>query len=220
MKWTLTINQKIIVEQKHDIDIIDAAILETMKNMQGSGGNGIRKIVHNHIDYYWMAHQKLCDELPILRIKKDTMYRRIKKLIEKKYIVPHPENKAMRATYYRVTKLTDSLFSGNIGNKSDISENNPIATDENPKPIGKQSENISDESPKDNITIDTNTKNPTTSDTNNNASAMLDKQKQEIELLKNQLKKEQADKKELRERITEQTNNQKPQETIFGEILC
>lgn len=148
MKFTLTINQKIIVEQKHDIDIIDAAILETIFNMEGS--RGILKLVHNNVDFYWMAHKKLCDELPILRMKKDSMYRRIKKLIEKNYIQPHPQNKELRATYYRTTELTESLFS-DIGNKSDIS-------DKNPNGIGNSSDRVSDENPKDNNTKDNNTK--------------------------------------------------------------
>lgn len=148
MNYTLRINQKIIIDNKHDIDIIDAAILDTMKGM--SGATGITKLVDNNTDYYWMAHQKLVDELPILRIKKDSMYRRIKKLINKGYINPHPKNKALRATYYRITLLTESIFSSN-GLKSVVSENNPIG-------IGFKSERVSDESPKDNSTIDKQTK--------------------------------------------------------------
>ena len=54
----------------------------------------------------------------------------------------------MRTTYYRVTQLTESIFR-DTGNKSDISETNP-------KGIGKQSVPVSDESPKDNNTIDNN----------------------------------------------------------------
>ncbi len=144
MKYTLTVNQKIVIDGGHNIDISDSAILETMRAMQGA--TGIVKIIHNNIDFYWMAHQKLCDELPILRIKKDSMYRRIKKLIDKGYVNQHPQNKALKATYYRITKRTESIFY----DFASTSEKNPIR-------IGNKSEVTSDENPKDKNTIDNNT---------------------------------------------------------------
>ena len=102
------------------------------------------------------------------------MYRRIKSLVRKKYIEPHPGNKKLRTTYYRTTVLTESLFS-NIGKKSDISEINPKhignksdTSENNPKYIGKKSVRVSDENPKDNNTINNTT-------INNNGKKLLPK---------------------------------------------
>lgn len=130
MKYNININQKAIVDLGLDLDVIDATILDWMKDFALS--NKILKIHHEGETYFFFAYEKILKDLPIINIKKDTIYRRIKKMAEQNIIIPHPNNQELNKPFYKFSELFNSL-NFDIGFKSEPS-------DYNPKKVGIESE--------------------------------------------------------------------------------
>jgi len=81
MKYSIMINQKLALDNNLKLDIIELAIFEYIKDFCHC--SGIQTIIENGKTYYWIAYQKVIDDMPILGIRtKDGIYRRIKKLTE------------------------------------------------------------------------------------------------------------------------------------------
>jgi len=91
MKYSILINQKLAYDNKLDLDIIDLAIFEYVKDFCHC--SGIQTIIDKGKTYYWISYQKVIDDMPILGInKKDSIYRRIKKLIDQQVLEEYEEN--------------------------------------------------------------------------------------------------------------------------------
>lgn len=99
--------------------------------------------------YYYSTKSKILSELPMLTTKIDTIYRMIKTLVEKELIEVLKIN---NIAYYRVTKKGKSWNKGELGKKSDSSENNPLV-------LGNISDKTSENFPTYNNTIDNKTNN-------------------------------------------------------------
>lgn len=96
IKWNIYINQKAIIDNGMNINIIDAAIFDFIYNFISSG-NAL-SIVYQDRQYYWMAYQRIIDSMPLLEIKnKNVLARHIQKLIDSdllsKIVVPEMGNK-------------------------------------------------------------------------------------------------------------------------------
>src|SRR5690606_32603725 len=88
----------------------------------------------------WVAYKLIIDQLPIAKIKtKDTVYRRIRKLVAANVLVPHPDNQSRGQTYYRFGQNYDMLIF------SQRSENNPNDTENNTNRSDEKSEGGTDE---------------------------------------------------------------------------
>ena len=143
MKYTITINQKVIVESGLDIDLQDAAILDWM--MQFSHSPKINKLFVENRMYYFFSYDKIISDLPILKLKKDTVYRRIKNMSDLGLLVASPDNQSMQRPYYAFTGLLLSLF---ISDENKISiHNKSKPTETNPYPYGNKSVPPTDENP-------------------------------------------------------------------------
>lgn len=125
MKYSLTLNQKAVYDcgLEKSIDFIDLAILSTIKHVIGM--SKIQTVFSEDKTYYWISYSHLVNELPLLGIKQDGIYRRIKKYIELGLMSANPLNSGGK-TYFHITELFDNLFS-DTSKKTDN-----IPTDENP----------------------------------------------------------------------------------------
>src|SRR5690606_216732 len=109
MKYNIHINQKTIVENKIDIDLKDAVILEFLKSMPLS--DKIKKIILDNRVYFWVNYTYLIKENPLLGIKAaDSLYRRMTKLVSLGLLDVHPDNQKLNRGYYSFTKKFYTLF--------------------------------------------------------------------------------------------------------------
>lgn len=144
------------MEHGFDLDLVEGAIIDFCLNFSLS----CQSWIDEGVTYYWFQHENICFQLPMLKLKRDTMYRRMKGLCEKEFLKAHPKNKQNNQSWYAL--LPNSyLIESATGKKSDGSDENPKGipdqaqtigsksepSDDNPKGIGGDSEGASDENP-------------------------------------------------------------------------
>lgn len=132
MKYSININQKAVKDNNLDLDIIDCAILDFLIGFSVS--NKVVKIIYENETYCWFSHSNIQEQLPILDLKKDTVYRRLKSLCEKGFIRQNPNNQELGRSYYNITELALLLV---FSDERATSDKNPKVSDENPKPSDK-----------------------------------------------------------------------------------
>ena len=165
MLYSIRINQKAIIDSGMDLDITDSSIICWFNEFKG-----LHTTLTKHDDeycYYWVSYKYLIKEFPLLRLKtSDSVYRRIKKLIELEILVPHSDNQKSNKTFFRTGDKFIGLFYSKegekqVGSKSEVSGK---PTDTHPKTSGVSSEVPTDSHPNiykdDHSTIDHNTINP------------------------------------------------------------
>ncbi len=136
MEFSIIINQKAVYDSglDKDIDFTDLAILSFIRNFIGT--SDIQIIQDGDEKYYWIAYSHLLKQMPILNLKKDTIYRRFNKLCELGILKKYSQNKEASKSFYAITKKFDSLYSSTkeyIGKESDPTEKNPMPpTEKNP----------------------------------------------------------------------------------------
>ncbi|WP_051540271.1 conserved phage C-terminal domain-containing protein [Clostridium ihumii] len=131
MKYTiLGFNQKKVLDLKLTIE--DLLILRYFIDFKDSG-DMVSRIIDNE-KYYWVKYESINEEFPILKFKKDTIYRRLKKLVELNILV-HTTVKDKNGSYsfYNIGRNYKILISDSLGFKSDG------GTDLNPDPYGFKS---------------------------------------------------------------------------------
>ena len=136
MKFNININQSEIIRKGYKIDVLDACILDFCLDFSHS--ERITKLTDKGTVYYWFDYKNISEQMPILNLKKDSIYRRMKNLSEIGFLRPHPNNQELGRPYYALTgQILELRF------KSDT-------TDENPNPYGLKSEPPTDENPNNN----------------------------------------------------------------------
>lgn len=161
MKYNLNINQKAIIDNDLDIDIIDGAILDYMYSFSHS--SKIMKVFEGNLVYYFFAHKKIVEDLPVLRIKPDAVYRRLKKMCDLGLILQHPNSKQLRMTLYAFTDVIQSLYFDDVTSKAETSDKNPMPIGGNAETSVKTPNIIGDEPGKSSV------KNPNYNNTSNNS---------------------------------------------------
>lgn len=127
MKYTLTINQKAIIDNDLDLDIIEASLLNVLMQMTFDW-EGMTKIQSLGKEFYWFDYNKLLQEAPLLRSKKDspykpdTIYRYMAELANRGYLEAHPDNKKLKKPFYALTAKCHLL----------LGSSNKSTTDKNP----------------------------------------------------------------------------------------
>jgi len=123
MKYTIAINQKSAIELGIK-NINQAAIFDLLI---GAAAWASPVIVGNDV-YYWVARQSIANELPILGLKPDTIYRHLKALSEIGLI---NHIKSGKKDLMSITEKGKSYYVGNksekeeqLGNKSEKQPNN------------------------------------------------------------------------------------------------
>lgn len=145
MKFSIYINQLSIIENGLDIDIIEASILNFI--IEFSKSEAIQTIEENGVVYFWISYEKVCSELPILKLKKDSVYRRMKKLCEVGLLEQYGKGKELGKSFFALTKECDKLNFTDIGKFSEGSEIKPKDIGKKSEAVRKKIRSTSDENP-------------------------------------------------------------------------
>ncbi len=122
------------------LDVNDLTILRWLVDFSHTGKMETISIEHNV--YYWVSYNKVIDDLPLLNIGKDMLYRRLKKMVELEILTYY--SKAGGQAYFGFGKNYENMISNEYIQNSEGSENNP-------NNLGKNSEATSEKIPSNNI---------------------------------------------------------------------
>jgi DNA-binding MarR family transcriptional regulator len=131
MRYSLYVNQKQALSL--GLNINQALILQLIGEAHSWA---TPQIIDDEV-YYWTARQKIADELTILNLKSDTIYRHIKSLAEKGLIDYKKVGKK------DCIKLTEKGKNYYVGNESEKEQNSEIDSTK----LGNESENNSEMNP-------------------------------------------------------------------------
>ena len=146
MKYNIVINQKIAVEL--GLTPNQCVILDLL-SVAPTWAEPI--IIADEV-YYWTARQKIAMELPLFKLKKDTIYRHLKKLSENGFIF---YKKIDKKDCIKLTELGKKYTLFSLGNESEKVDNSEM----NPRKLGNDSEFNSEMNPTYNNTNINNTTN-------------------------------------------------------------
>lgn len=143
MKYNIHINQKAVIDLNLDLDVVDMAIFDFIKDFSNS--TACQKILIGGKQYFWITHSKIISDLPIIRINsRQGILKRINKLIVAN-LIDRVDGDSQRSYY---------CFGVNYDNVTFVTDRQqPLSRTDNeslPKP--------DNESCRDNITINNNTK--------------------------------------------------------------
>lgn len=157
MKYTINgFSQGKLIE--YGLDEKDSLLLRYLVDFKGSGK--MRSKIVGQEEFYWLSYKGVIEEYPILNLKEDSVYRRLKKLCDKKILKSITIREGGTYSFYNTGENYLSLISDS--NPSDLKKKNNTENsktkvkDDNKKPSEinpSQSEN-----------------NPNLSETNPNAS--------------------------------------------------
>lgn len=109
MKYSVNINQKAFFELEEILDFSDAAIFDFIKDFMHS--RKCQKIQIGNEMYYWISHQLIINNLPLLRIgTKRGIVKRIEKLENAGLIKRHENSDRIGKTYYRIGHNYDNVI--------------------------------------------------------------------------------------------------------------
>lgn len=115
MKYTIHINQKAATEHFPDLDIVDLAIFDFIKDFTNS--KVCNKMTTDNGTYFMVKWSLIVQQLPILGIKTRVgIYKRIKKLEQANIIIPNPTNQIDRNSWYKWGVNYDLLIFTNTNN--------------------------------------------------------------------------------------------------------
>ena len=108
MKYNISINQYAAVKYGFDLDIIDLAIFECIKDISHSPK--CVKIQTPEGVFFWVSHKLVMKELPLLKIKTPQgLSRRIENLIKAELLIKHPDCDKYSKTLYSFGDKCDLL---------------------------------------------------------------------------------------------------------------
>ena len=99
MKYTILINQYAAINSGLDLDLIDLAIFDFIKDFANS--SKCVKIQTPEGVFFWISHALIIESMPILNIKsKNGVIKRIENLVEAKVLRKHPNCEVYNKTLY------------------------------------------------------------------------------------------------------------------------
>ncbi len=134
MKYTLLINQQKAVAL--GMNPTQAIILDVINGAQ----TWAEPLVIKNNVYFWVSRHKVCEELPILNLKPDTVYRHFT-FLESLGVIDY--GKVGKKDCVRLTEVGKSYFSSSFANSSEINPNPEI----DPNESGNESEQTTDSDP-------------------------------------------------------------------------
>lgn len=137
MKYILTINQKKAIE----LGLTNTTQVHILELIIGCT-SWAKPIVVNNEAFHWIARQTICEELPLLGIKPDTVYRHLKKLDELAIIEYIKDGRK------DLVRLTSKGRSYSFTDDSKIIQD----SEKNPNKLGEKSESDSEKNPTDQYT--------------------------------------------------------------------
>lgn len=98
MKYTITINQLVAVNDFPDLDIIDMAIWDYLYAFFINA----ETIDDEFGKWHWLSHSKLIEDMPLLQLtSRQAIFKRMNKLIEINVIERHPNSEKLKRSYYK-----------------------------------------------------------------------------------------------------------------------
>lgn len=147
MKFTiLGYNQAKLMEL--GLDVIDAALLRYFVDFKDSG-TMVKETIEGEL-YYWLKYEGIMKELPILDLKKDSIYRRFKNMAKNKVLNHRTIKSKGIYSYYNIGSNYLQLLSDSMTKGSDYA---PKASDFNPYPSGLESVTHTDLNPEQKINL-------------------------------------------------------------------
>lgn len=107
MKFNIQINQKAIIESGFEIDVIDAILLDFMFSFSKS--DSIVSIRENDTDFFWFSHDNISKELPLLKLKKDSIFRRLKTLSKNGFLIQSSRSQILGRSFYAFTDKVEKI---------------------------------------------------------------------------------------------------------------
>lgn len=134
MKYTVEgFNQAKSVEL--GLCVADLIILRWFVDFAGTD-KMVKRII-NDKEYYWIKYEGLLEDLPILSITKDTLYRRLKGLVEKEVLEHITIKEAGTYSFYRLGRNYLAL----------ITDSDCYLSEKNPTGYGKKSDRGTEKNP-------------------------------------------------------------------------
>ncbi|MPN31593.1 hypothetical protein SDC9_179067 [bioreactor metagenome] len=134
------------------MDVIDALILRYFVDFKDSTRMDKEEIGDKV--YYWLKYDGIREELPILSLKKDTIYRRLRNMVRGGILVHETVKENGVYSYYGIGSNFVNL----------ISDFNSKPSEKNPEPYGNKSVTHTEINPEQKINL---LKDPSTKDLNN-----------------------------------------------------
>lgn len=101
MKYTITVNQYAAVENNLGLDFIDLIVFEVMKSY--SLCDTCKKVQTDEGVFFWMSHEKIREELPLLGIQSDRGIRkRIDNIVSSGLLERSKESENFGKSLYRI----------------------------------------------------------------------------------------------------------------------
>lgn len=125
MKYTIVINQYAAVKNGLNLDLIDLAIFDFIKDFANSAN--CVKIQTPEGVFFWVSHKLILEAMPLLNIKTNQgLIKRIEKLIDAGILVKHPNCERYRQTLYSFGSNYELLtFSDNVDFEPQTGVDNP-----------------------------------------------------------------------------------------------
>ena len=98
MIYNINISQQAIIDNNLDLNLKEAFLLEGLIKMMNAW-SGMVYLDHEMERFYWMSYEKILDEMPLLDLKKDSLYRLLKKLCDRGFLKAHPQNQILRKPF-------------------------------------------------------------------------------------------------------------------------
>lgn len=136
MKYTITLNQKAVFENnlEGEIDFIDLIIISLIKHLTSLSTTKIIK--DGDENYYWISYNHISSELPLLNLKKDSIYRKLKKYVELGILNPHPSNINSKKSYFKLLPKFDLFYTNDTEkNPTYLGKKSVLTSEKNPNPI-------------------------------------------------------------------------------------
>ena len=124
MKYTITINQYAAVKNNMDLDLIDLAIFDFIKDFANSAN--CVKINTPEGVFFWISHKLIMENIPLLGIKSDQgIKRRVNNLINAGLLKKHPDCEKYRQTLYTFGENFDKLLFSKESSEPETEFTNP-----------------------------------------------------------------------------------------------
>ena len=109
-KYNININQFAIIQNNLQIDLIDAAIFDAIKDFAQSPK--CQKMADDGVNYFWVKWDKIVSDMPLLGIStRQNVIKRLSKLKNANLIMPHENNQIMGQSWYSFGANYDKMIS-------------------------------------------------------------------------------------------------------------
>lgn len=117
MKYNILINQKAVIDAGFDLDIVDLAIFELLKDFALT--KECKKMISDDVTYFLFNWKLVNAQLPILGLNtRQSVFKRFEKLRACNIIVPHSDNTTLQKSWYTFGPSYDLMLFKRPDNES------------------------------------------------------------------------------------------------------